>query len=84
MIEKAIDRTTMLKERPGLQNITYSTGYDLHGNSRLVPSMCEKALQQKDAYVNILLDFLLNLTTLTPLFFGHKPTSAMIDSRTYQ
>ena len=46
--------------------------------------MCEKALQHKDAYVNILVDFMLNLTTLTPLFSGHKPSTAMIDSRTLQ
>ena len=46
--------------------------------------MCEKALQHKDAYVNILLDFMLNMTTLTPLFSGHKPTTAMIDARTAQ
>ena len=46
--------------------------------------MCEKALQLKDVYVNVLVDFMLNLTTLTPLFSGHKPTTAMIDSRTLQ
>ena len=46
--------------------------------------MCEKALQHKDAYVNILLDFMLNMTTLTPLFSGHKPTTAMIDARAVQ
>ena len=44
--------------------------------------MCERALQHKDAYVNILVDFMLDMTTLTPLFFGHKPTTAMIDTRT--
>ena len=44
--------------------------------------MCEKALQLKDVYVNVLVDFVLNLTTLTPLFSGHKPTTAMIDCRT--
>ena len=44
--------------------------------------MCERALQHKDAYVNILVDFILDLTTLTPLYSGHKPTTAMIDSRT--
>jgi hypothetical protein len=46
--------------------------------------MCERALQHKDAYVNILVDFMLDMTTLTPLFFGHKPTTAMIDTRTPQ
>ena len=74
----------MLRERPGLQNITFSARYDDFGNSRLVPSMCERALQHKDAYVNILVDFILGLATLTPLFSGHKPTTAMIDSRTLQ
>ena len=44
--------------------------------------MCERALQDKDAKVNIVLDFLLNLTTLTTLYLGHKPTNVMIDSRT--
>ena len=43
--------------------------------------MCERALQQKDANVNILLDFVTDLTSLTPLFLGHKPTSVMIDKR---
>ena len=44
--------------------------------------MCEKALLHKHAHVNILLDFILKMTTLTPLYSGHKPTKAMIDSRT--
>ena len=43
--------------------------------------MCEKAMQHKDANVNILVDFLLDLTPLTPLFYSHKPTTAMIDYR---
>ena len=43
--------------------------------------MCERALQHKDANVNILLDFVTDLTSLTPLFLGHKPTSVMTDSR---
>ena len=46
--------------------------------------MCERALQHKDAYVNILVDFMLDMTTLTPLFFGHKPSTAMIDTRSPQ
>ena len=46
--------------------------------------MCERALQNKDAYVNILVDFILNMTTLKPLFCGHKPSTAMIDSRSLQ
>ena len=83
-MKRYINGTTMLRERPGLQNITYSARYDGRVDSRLVPSMCERALQHKDAYVNILVDFILSLTTLTPLYSGHKPTNAMIDSRTPQ
>ena len=44
--------------------------------------MCERALQDKEAKVNIVLDFLQNLTTLTALYLGHKPINVMIDSRT--
>ena len=43
--------------------------------------MCERALQEKDAKVNIIIDFILNLTTYTELYPGHKPTNLMIDSR---
>ena len=32
--------------------------------------------------MNIVLDFLLNLTTTTMLYLGHKPTNVMIESRT--
>ena len=35
-------------------------------------------------YVNILVEFMLDMTTLIPLYIGHKPTTAMIDSRTLQ
>ena len=77
-----IENITLLSERPGLQNITYSAIFDCSGMERLVPSLCEKALQHKDAYVNILADFMLDLKTLNPLFSGHKPTTAMIDTRT--
>ena len=31
--------------------------------------------------MNLLLDFVNDLTKLTPLFLGHKPTSVMIDTR---
>ena len=44
--------------------------------------MCERALQHKQAYVNILLEFVLDIASLTPLFSGQKPTTAMIDTRT--
>ena len=36
----------------------------------------------KDANVNIVKNFLLELTALTPLYDGHKPTGMMIDIRT--
>ena len=81
-MKKYIEGTDFVKERPGLQNITYSARYDNLGLSNLVPSMCERALMHKDARCNILVEFLLDLTTLTPLYIGHKPTTAMIDSRT--
>ena len=44
--------------------------------------MCEMALQMKEANVNILQDFLLELTALNPLYDGHKATTKMIDIRT--
>ena len=44
--------------------------------------MCAQALQHKEAYVNIILDFMLDFTTLTPLFHGQKHCTAMIDTRT--
>ena len=72
----------MLRERPGLQSITYFAKFDYQGFQKIVPSMCESALQWKDSNVNIVLDFMLNLTTLTPLYIGHKPTGLMIDNRT--
>ena len=43
-MKRYIQGTTMLRERPGLQNITYSARYDVFGERRLVPSMCERAL----------------------------------------
>ena len=81
-IKKYTEDSAFVKERPGLQNITYTARYDNLGMSELVPSMCQRALMNKDAHVSILIDFLLDLTTLTPLYLGHKPTTAMIDSRT--
>ena len=44
--------------------------------------MCERALQEKEASVNIILDFVLSLTNITLLFPGHKPINVMVDSRT--
>ena len=44
--------------------------------------MCEMALQDKEANVNILQNFLLALTALDPLYDGQKATSLMIDIRT--
>ena len=43
--------------------------------------MCEKALNYKYANVNLILDFVLDISILTPLYLGHKPTSVMIDTR---
>ena len=44
--------------------------------------MCERALQNKNANVNIIHDFLLETTSLTPLFPNQKPKSIMLDNRT--
>ena len=44
IMSKSILNNTLLKERPGLQNITYTAIIDFFGEQRLVPSMCEKAL----------------------------------------
>ena len=35
-----------------------------------VKQMCDKALQQKDANVNITFDLMQELTSITPLFAG--------------
>ena len=81
-VVKDLEETNFLRERPGLKSITYSARVDKEGQKRIVPSMCEMALQMKEANVNILRDFVLELTTLTPLYPGHKPTPKMIDIRT--
>ena len=44
--------------------------------------MCERALQQSDAKVNKSLDFMVDKVSLFPLFKGHKPLCAIIDTRT--
>ena len=44
--------------------------------------MCERALQQSDAKVNKSLDFMVDKVALFPLFKGHKPFCATIDTRT--
>ena len=44
--------------------------------------MCEMALQNKEANVIILQNFILELTSLNPLHVGHKTTDLMIDIRT--
>ena len=76
------DNRCKLSERPGIQNITYIAKHDNENLLKLTGSMCARALQEKEAKVNIVLDFLLNLSTLTVLYAGHQPTGAMIDSRT--
>ena len=75
-------RTPLMRERPGLQSIMYIERYDFRCRERIVPSMCEAALQHKNANVNLILDFVHDMISLTPLFLGHKPTSKlMIDAR---
>ena len=49
MMKRYIKGTTMLRERPGLWNITYSARWVGFANRNLIPSMCEKALKYKDA-----------------------------------
>ena len=44
--------------------------------------MYERAIQQSDAKVNKSLDFLVDKVSLFPLFKGHKPICATIDTRT--
>ena len=44
--------------------------------------MHERAMQMSDAKVNKSLDFMVDKAELTPLFSGHKPFCAMIDTRT--
>ena len=80
--KKYFQGTTLMRERPGLQSIMYTAKYDFCCRARTVPSMCAAALQHKNANVNIILDFVHDMTSLTPLFLGHKPTSnLMIDPR---
>ena len=43
--------------------------------------MCEKALQQKDAKVHIILDYMLELYPITPLYQGQKNIPIMLDNR---
>ena len=43
--------------------------------------MYERAMQQSDAKVNKSLDFMVDKTGVTPLYSGHKPFYAMIDTR---
>ena len=44
--------------------------------------ICEKALQQKDANVHKVIDFLLELTSPNLLVLGQKHDSIMINKRT--
>ena len=48
----------------------------------LIPQICAKALQQKDANVYRVIDFVLELTNPTLLFLGQKHNHIMIDKRT--
>ena len=80
--KKYFQGTTLMRERPGLQSIMYAASYDFKCRARTVPSMCEAALLHKHANVNLVLDFVHDMTSLIPLFLGHKPKSKlMIDPR---
>ena len=48
----------------------------------MLQQICEKAMQQKDANVHRVDEFLLELTPPTPLFLGQKPDNLMIEKRT--
>ena len=50
--------------------------------NKVFPQICEKALQQKDANVHKVIDFLLELTSPTLLVLGQKHDSIMINKRT--
>ena len=43
--------------------------------------MYDRAMQQSDAKVNKSLEFVVDKCSVVPLLPGHKPSSAMIDSR---
>ena len=73
--------TILLKERPGLNRITYSAFEDNANRMGVVRQICDRALYQKDALVNKSLQFVVDKSPLTPLFCGHKPMPVMIDSR---
>ena len=71
-----------MKERPGLQSITYKALFDKDDQEKLVSSLLKMALSQKDANVNIMVNFLSSLTTIDPLIPGQIPSLLMIDNRT--
>ena len=62
-LKNYFDCSFMLRERPGLQNITYIAS----DRPSPVRSMCFRALQEKDAKVNKVLDFVFSMTTPTEL-----------------
>ena len=70
-----------LKERPGLQRITYTAVYDYSNIQGLLQQICERALQQRDVNVNKSLEFVIDKSPLTPLYSGQRPISVMIDNR---
>ena len=70
-----------LKERPGLECIAYTAIHDEVNFSKSLQKICERALELKDANVNFTIEFILDKTVLTPLYYGHKPKSLMIDNR---
>ena len=83
-IRDSVDNTALrerMKERPGLQNITYKALFDKDDQEKLVSSLLKMALSQKDANVNIMVNFLNSLTTIDPLIPGQIPPPLMIDNR---
>ena len=72
----------LLSERPGLQNIIYTVTYDNFNNKKSISQMCKRALQNKNMNVNIIHDFLLEMTSITPLFPSQKPKFIMLDNCT--
>ena len=43
-MKRFIEDTILMNERPGLQSITYIAKHDFENTRRLVPAMCERAL----------------------------------------
>ena len=72
-----------LNERPGLERITYMTNEIRlrRGSEYFFKEMREKALHQKDAKVHFILDYMLKMSPITPLYQGQKNIPMMLDNR---